>query len=57
MADPKELTNLKTVTVEINGQQESMLRKLVAKDPQDRSLEDIIRDGFSEFAKEKRLSR
>jgi hypothetical protein len=48
---------MKTVVVEINGQQEQMLQKLVASDPLKRSAEEIIREGFLEFAKEKRLSK
>jgi hypothetical protein len=56
MASPPKLTNSKTVTVEINGQQEDMIQKLAANDPEKRSIEEIIRQGFSEFAKSKRLS-
>jgi hypothetical protein len=46
---------MKTVTIELNGQQQDMIRKLVQKDPHGRSIEEIIRMGFLEFAKEKRL--
>lgn len=49
-------TNQKTVKVEVNGQQEELIRRLVASDPLGRSTEDIIREGFAEFAKHKRLS-
>jgi hypothetical protein len=57
MSDPNKLTNAKTVKVEINGQQEDMVRRLAASDPEKRPIEEIIRQGFSEFAKAKRLSR
>ena len=50
-------SNMKTVTIEINGQQEQMLQRLVASDPLKRSAEELIRDGFQEFAKMKRLAR
>jgi hypothetical protein len=50
-------TNMKTVTVEINGQQDQMLRRLVANDPLKRSAEELIREGFLEFAKMKRLAK
>ncbi len=56
MTNPPKLTNSKTVTIEINGQQEDMIQKLAANDPEKRSIEEIIRQGFSEFAKSKRLS-
>ena len=49
-------TNRQTVTVEVNGQQEQLIRRLVAADPGGRSAEEIIRAGFLEFAKRKRLS-
>jgi hypothetical protein len=57
MSDQSKLTNVKTVKVEINGQQENMIKKLAGSDPEKRSIEEIIRQGFSEFAKSKRLSR
>ena len=57
MSSKPKLTNAKTVTVEINGQQEDMIQKLAANDPEMRSIEEIVRQGFSEFAKSKRLSR
>lgn len=50
-------TNVRTVTVEINGQQEDMLRKFAADHTELGSIEDIIRQGFAEFAKSKRISR
>jgi hypothetical protein len=52
----KKPTNAKTVRVEINGQQEDMIRKFAEIDPEGRSIEEIIRQGFAEFAKTKRLS-
>lgn len=52
----KKPTNAKTVRVEINGQQEDMIRKFAEADPEKRSIEEIIRQGFAEFAKTKRLS-
>jgi hypothetical protein len=57
MTSQPNFTNAKTVTVEINGQQEDMVRKFAASDPERRSIEEIIRQGFAEFAKSKRLSR
>jgi hypothetical protein len=57
MNEPKPSRNMKTVTVEINGQQEDMVRKLVGKDPNGASIEEIIRMGFLEYAKAKRLAR
>jgi hypothetical protein len=48
---------MKSVVVEINGQQEQMLQRLIASDPMGRTAEELIREGFVEFAKEKRLSR
>jgi hypothetical protein len=57
MYDKKDLTNMKTVTVEINGQQESMIRKLVENSPHGLSAEEILRMGFLEYAKEKRLAK
>ncbi len=50
-------TNAKVVTIKINGQQEDMIRNFAAGDPEHRSIEEIIRQGFSEFAKSKRLPR
>ncbi len=57
MTDKSNQTNAKTVTVEINGQQEDMIRKLAAKDPSLGSIEDLIRPGFAEVAKSKRIAR
>jgi hypothetical protein len=57
MAEQKKLTNMKTVVVEINGQQDQMIQRLVQNDPLGRSVEEIIREGFLEFAKAKRLSK
>jgi hypothetical protein len=57
MAEEKKLTNMKTVVVEINGQQDQMIQSLVQNDPLGRSVEEIIREGFLEFAKAKRLSK
>jgi len=45
----------RTVTVEVNGQQEQLIAKLVASDPAKRPAEELIRLGFSEFVKMKRL--
>jgi hypothetical protein len=57
MAEQQKLTNMKTVVVEINGQQDQMIQRLVQNDPRGRSIEEIIREGFLEFAKAKRLSK
>lgn len=57
MSDPDKLSNMKTVTIEVNGQQEDMISKLVEKDPHGRSIEEIIKMGFLEFAKQKRLGK
>jgi hypothetical protein len=57
MDDKKDLTNMKTVIVEINGQQESMIQKLLESSPHELSAEEIIRMGFLEYAKEKRLGK
>jgi hypothetical protein len=57
MSETKDLPNMKTVTIEVNGQQEDMIRKLVEKDPHGRSLEEIVRMGFLEFAKQKRAAK
>ena len=57
MSKATKLTNMKTVVVEVNGQQDEMIRRLVASDPQGRSAEELIREGFLEFAKAKRLSK
>jgi hypothetical protein len=56
-ADPSQRTNARTVTVEVNGQQDDMLRKFAASHPELGSIEDILRQGFAEFAKSKRISR
>jgi len=48
---------MKTVVCEINGQQEQMIERLVADDPLKRSAEELIREGFLEFAKAKRLAK
>ncbi len=56
MTSQSKSTNSKTVKVEINGQQEDMVHKFIATDPEKRSIEEFIRQGFSEFAKSKRLS-
>jgi hypothetical protein len=57
MSTTPKPTNMKTVVVEINGQQEQMLERLVAKDQLGRTAEEIIRQGFLEFAKAKRLAK
>jgi hypothetical protein len=57
MSTTQKPSNMKTVTVEINGQQEQMLQRLVANDPLKRSAEELIREGFLEFAKMKRLAK
>lgn len=57
MSKSPKLTNMKTVVVEINGQQEQMLARLVEKDPAGRTAEEFIREGFLEFAKTKRLNK
>ena len=57
MSATQKPSNMKTVTVEINGQQEQMLQRLVANDPLKRSAEELIREGFLEFAKMKRLAK
>jgi hypothetical protein len=54
---PTKPTNMKTVTVEVNGQQEEMIQRLVTNDPLKRSAEELIRLGFLEFAKAKRLQK
>jgi hypothetical protein len=50
-------TNMKTVTIEVNGQQEDLIQRLVFDDSLKRSAEDLIRLGFLEFAKAKRLQK
>jgi hypothetical protein len=57
MSNTLKPTNMKTVVVEINGQQEQMLERLVANDQLGRTAEEIIRQGFLEFAKAKRLAK
>jgi Arc/MetJ-type ribon-helix-helix transcriptional regulator len=57
MSTTQKQSNMKTVTVEINGQQDQMLQRLVASDPLKRSAEELIREGFLEFAKMKRLAQ
>lgn len=49
-------TNQTVVTVDVNGQQNQLIERLVQTDPFGRSAEEIIRRGFLEFAKQKRLS-
>jgi Arc/MetJ-type ribon-helix-helix transcriptional regulator len=56
MSNTPKPTNMKTVVVEINGQQDQMIERLVASDPLKRSAE-VIRTGFLEFAKIKRLAK
>jgi hypothetical protein len=56
MSNAQKPTNMKTVIVEINGQQEQMLQRLIATDPFKRTAEELIREGFLEFAKMKRLA-
>jgi hypothetical protein len=48
-------SNVNTVTIEVNGQQQELIEKLVASDPAKRPAEELIRYGFSEFVKMKRL--
>ena len=57
MSNTSKPTNMKTVVVEINGQQDQMIERLVASDPLKRSAEELIRTGFLEFAKMKRLAK
>jgi hypothetical protein len=57
MSTTPKPSNIKTVVVEINGQQKQMLERLVAKDQLGRTAEEIIRQGFLEFAKAKRLAK
>jgi hypothetical protein len=57
MSNTPKPTNMKTVVVEINGQQDQMIERLVASDPLKRSAEELIRTGFLEFAKMKRLAK
>lgn len=40
--------------VELNGQQEALLQRLVAEDPHGRTAEQFIRDGFIDFFKKYR---
>lgn len=42
------------VVIVFNGQQENLLQRIVANDPEGRSAEELIRCGFTEFAKRKR---
>jgi hypothetical protein len=57
MSNAAKPTNMKTVTVEVNGQQKQMIDRLVATDPLKRTAEELIREGFLEFAKAKRLAK
>jgi hypothetical protein len=57
MSNTPKPTNMKTDVVEINGQQDQMIERLVASDPLKRSAEELIRTGFLEFAKIKRLAK
>jgi hypothetical protein len=57
MTDTANATNMKTITIEVNGQQEDMIRKLAERDPHKRTIEEFIRLGFVEFAKAKRLAK
>jgi hypothetical protein len=57
MSNTPKQSNMKTVVVEINGQQDQMIQRLVANDPLKRSAEELIRIGFLEFAKSKRLAK
>ncbi len=43
------------ITIEVNGQQQELIQKLVAADPAKRPAEELIRFGFAEFVKLKRL--
>ena len=45
MSTTPKPSNIKTVVVEINGQQKQMLERLVAKDQLGRTAEEIIRQG------------
>ncbi len=49
-------TNQRSVIVEVNGQQQQLIQRLTAADPRGRSAEELIRLGFLEFAKRKRVS-
>jgi hypothetical protein len=49
-------TNQRTVQVELNGQQEQLVKRMVTGDKLGRPAEELIRLGFLEFAKRKRLS-
>jgi hypothetical protein len=57
MSDAANSSNMKTIAIELNGQQEDMIRKLAEKDPRGRTIEELIRLGFVEFAKTKRLAK
>ena len=57
MSATQKPSNMKTVPVEINGQQEQMLQRLIACDPLKRSADELIRVGFLDFAKMKRLAK
>jgi len=43
------------ITIEVNRQQQELIEKLVSSDPAKRPAEELIRLGFSEFVKLKRL--
>ncbi len=49
-------TNRRTIDVQLNGQQEQLVKRMVARDAVGRPADELIRLGFLEFAKRKRLT-
>jgi hypothetical protein len=49
-------TNRRTIDVQLNGQQEQLVKRMVARDAVGRPADELIRLEFLEFAKRKRLT-
>lgn len=56
MQPTEKATNRRTVDVQLNGQQEQLIKRMAQRDALGRPAEDLIRNGFLEFAKRKRLT-
>jgi hypothetical protein len=56
MKPANKATNRRTIDVQLNGQQEQLVKRMTERDTLARPAEELIRLGFLEFAKRKRLT-
>jgi hypothetical protein len=56
MKPADKATNRRTIDVQLNGQQEQLVERMTERDTLARPAEELIRLGFLEFAKRKRLT-